>query len=203
MRLLTLLFLLFRVPVDLEPPHLTRTTPVELSLNVVASTWVVADLEIGIAGRITSVTGLRGGEPLLGSALSSVSHWEFTPSRAPAPVESHVTAIFLFRPRQIFSGSSLDLSALSFPSPDRPPIPLGLSDPGYMANSIAEGWVILEVQVSGAGSVQSVRMVRGVPGLTEFTQQAVRNWRFAPATLNGVPVPGTAIVAISYLRPVI
>jgi hypothetical protein len=201
--LLTFLFLLFRVPVDLEPPHLTRAAPVGLNLNVVASTWVVADLGIGVDGSVTSITGVRGGEPLLGSALSSASRWEFTPSRTPGPAASHVTAIFLFRPRGIFSGSSLDLSALSFPNPNRPPIPVGLADPGYMPNSIAEGWVILEVQVSSAGSIQNVRTVQGVPGLTEFTQQAVRNSRFAPATLNGVPVPGTAIVAISYLRPVI
>jgi hypothetical protein len=48
-----------------------------------------------------------------------------------------------------------------------------------------------------------VRLVKGVAGLTEFTEQAVRSWRFDPAVWNGIAVPGTVIAVVSYLRPVV
>jgi TonB family protein len=163
----------------------------------------MGDLEIGVNGTVKSMVGLRGDNPLPGGVLSSLSRWRFTPAYATGPVESHVATVFLFRARDIFSSTGPDLAGVSAAGLNRPAIPIELSDPGYLATSIAEGEVILELRVSETGAIQNVRVVNGVAGLSEFTERAVRSWRFAAASWNGMPVPATVIVVVSYLRPVV
>jgi len=197
-----LLCILLHVPVEFEPAHLEQIAPVEHNPNVIASTWVIAGLDVGVDGHVRSATVVKGEEPLRSAVLASVRRWVLTPARTRTPVESRVTGVFLFRGRDIFSAPPPDLSGVSFAGPDRPPIPVRLSDPGYLVNSIAEGEVVLELRLSEAGSIQNVRVVKGIPALAEFTDQAVRSWRFAPALQMGQPVPGTVIVVVSYVRPV-
>jgi TonB-like protein len=200
--LLNLLFVLCQVPSVFEPPHLTQFAPVGHNPNIVASTWVIGNLDIGADGAVKAATALRDA-PLPGTVFSSVSRWRFTPGYATTPVESQVAAVFLFRPRDIYSSAAPDLTGISVAGLNRPPIPISLSDPGYLATSIAEGEVILELSLSETGAIQNVRVISGVAGLGEFTEQAVRSWRFASALWNGMPVPGTVIAVVSYLRPVL
>ncbi|MBZ0110841.1 MAG: energy transducer TonB [Thermoanaerobaculia bacterium] len=52
-----------------------------------------------------------------------------------------------------------------------------------------QGVVIVQATIDCEGSVTSVVVQQGLPmGLSEATVEAVRRWRFEPATLNGVPV---------------
>jgi Gram-negative bacterial TonB protein C-terminal len=195
--------LLFQILAALMPAHLKEISPGQPFFNIIAPTWVIADLDIGLDGRGHFPRILTGGEPLRSSALSRVSGWIFEPARTTIPVESHVTAVFLFRPREIFSALQPDLSAISAEGSDTPPIPISLSDPGYPPTCIAEGEIVLEFLLSETGSIQTTRVVNGIPGLTKFTEEAVRNWKFRPAMRSGQPVPGTVIALISYLRPAV
>jgi TonB family protein len=53
----------------------------------------------------------------------------------------------------------------------------------------AGGTVIMETIVDEAGCVRSVRVLQGLShGLTESAVNAVRQWVFTPATLEGKPV---------------
>jgi TonB-like protein len=201
--LLNLLFVLWQAQTVFEPPRLTQFVPVGQNPNTVGSTWVIGDLELAANGTVKSMVGLRGDNPLTGGVLSSLSRWRFTPAYAGAPVESHVATVFLFRARDIFSSTAPDLAGVSAAGVNRPAIPIELSDPGYLATSIAEGEVILELRVSETGAIQDVRVVNGVAGLSEFTERGVRSWRFAAALWNGMAVPGTVIAVVSYLRPVV
>ena len=195
------LLLLFSLSTAFAPPHLKQVTPIQSPFNVIAPTWVIGDLAVGIDGRVYLPRILKGGEPLRSVALSSASEWLFKPARAEAEVESHVAAVFLFRPRNVFSSSPPALSDIKAAGPDAPPIPISVSDPGYPPMSVAEGSVVLELQISEAGSITAVRIVSGIPGITKLTQDAVRSWKFNPAKRSGKAVPGTVIVAITYLRP--
>jgi TonB family protein len=52
-----------------------------------------------------------------------------------------------------------------------------------------QGEVVMEILVRADGNVGEVRVVQGLdPGLDERAVQAVRQWRFAPAHRQGVPV---------------
>ncbi len=53
-----------------------------------------------------------------------------------------------------------------------------------------QGVVILRVVIDAMGNVGHVKVLKGLPaGLTEAAVEAVRQWRYQPATLHGEKVP--------------
>ena len=52
-----------------------------------------------------------------------------------------------------------------------------------------QGIVIVEAIIDKNGNVDQVKVIKGLPmGLSEAAEEAVREWKFKPATLNGEPV---------------
>ena len=72
------------------------------------------------------------------------------------------------------------------------PVALHRVDPVYPAQAKAdriEGVVILEVMIDRTGRVRDVYVLKPLPeGLSEAAVDAVKQWTFAPGTLNGAPV---------------
>ncbi len=53
-----------------------------------------------------------------------------------------------------------------------------------------EGKVIVEATIDATGNVTRVRVIQSLPlGLTQAAVDAVKTWRFEPATYSGKPVP--------------
>jgi TonB family protein len=53
-----------------------------------------------------------------------------------------------------------------------------------------QGEVTLEAVIDATGEVTRIRVIQGLPlGLDQAAVEAVRKWRFEPATYNGKPVP--------------
>jgi|GEM_PF-4796160 len=72
-----------------------------------------------------------------------------------------------------------------------PPVKIHTPTPQY--NSIArarriQGAVMLQCIITKEGSVVEVRVLRPVEGLTATAVEAIRRWRFKPATIDGKPV---------------
>lgn len=63
-----------------------------------------------------------------------------------------------------------------------------------------EGTVLVKVFVSPLGTPQAVSLYRssGFPALDQAALEAVRRWRFRPATAGGAPVASYAVVPISF-----
>jgi periplasmic protein TonB len=61
-----------------------------------------------------------------------------------------------------------------------------------------EGLVIIEATIDTRGGVQAARVLRSVPFLDEAALAAVRQWRYTPALLNGVPVPVIMTVTVNF-----
>jgi hypothetical protein len=182
---------------------LKQFAPIAPPINVIGVAWAVNDLSIGRDGRVMSATSLKGDDPFRSFVEALTSRWLFEPARTTSPVEGRAAAIFLFRPRTIFPAGQLDLSRMPASGQDRPPVPVSLSDPGYPANSVAEGVVIVELQLTDTGVIDNVLPLNTISGLTIFTAQHVRTWKFEPALSKGVPVRGTVVAGISYLRPLV
>lgn len=51
-----------------------------------------------------------------------------------------------------------------------------------------QGTVVLEATISELGSVEDLRVIEGHPLLITRAVEAVRQWRYKPTVLNGVPV---------------
>lgn len=60
------------------------------------------------------------------------------------------------------------------------------------------GVVILEALIAEDGSVREVKVLKSVPLLDAAATDAVRQWRFTPTLLNGVPVQVIMSVTVSF-----
>jgi protein TonB len=61
-----------------------------------------------------------------------------------------------------------------------------------------QGVVILEAVLDARGRVESVRVLRSIPLLDQAAVEAVQQWRFTPALLNGQPVPVVMTVTVNF-----
>jgi len=85
------------------------------------------------------------------------------------------------------------------------PGPIRKIDPKYpptLINEHVEGEVVLYGVIRRDGSVDSIQLVRGLdPELDANAMQALSQWKFRPATKQGVPVELEAIVHIPFHAP--
>lgn len=61
-----------------------------------------------------------------------------------------------------------------------------------------QGVVILEAVLDAQGQVASVRVLRSIPQLDRAALDAVQQWRFTPALLNGQAVPVVITVTVNF-----
>jgi periplasmic protein TonB len=83
----------------------------------------------------------------------------------------------------------------------RPPVRLHDVAPVYPELARAarvEGVVIIEAIISTSGSVMEARILRSVALLDQAAIAAVRQWRYTPSLLNGVPVPVVMTVTVRF-----
>jgi len=85
------------------------------------------------------------------------------------------------------------------------PGPLRKIDPKYpptLINDHVEGEVVLYAVIRSDGSVDSIQLVRGIDDqLDANAMQALSQWKFRPATKQGLPVELEAIVHIPFHAP--
>lgn len=62
------------------------------------------------------------------------------------------------------------------------------------------GVVILEAVIDPNGNVTDVNVLRSIPLLNEAAMDAVRQWKYQPTLLNGVPVPIVMTVTVNFGR---
>lgn len=64
--------------------------------------------------------------------------------------------------------------------------------------SQVSGLVILEANVDVQGRVESVKVLRSVKFLDGAAVDAVKQWRYSPLVLNGIPTPFVISVSVSF-----
>jgi TonB family protein len=95
----------------------------------------------------------------------------------------------------------------------RPPAPVrvgeGIVEPRKIKNANPEypaaakaahvqGVVILECHIRPDGTVEDVKVLRGIPLLDDAAVKAVRQWAYTPTLLNGVAVPVIMTVTVNF-----
>jgi len=78
------------------------------------------------------------------------------------------------------------------------------ADPVYpelAKNAGVQGVVILEVTVGEDGAVSDARVLRSIPLLDTAALDAVKQWRYEPTLLNGVPRPVIMTVTVNFTLP--
>ena len=70
--------------------------------------------------------------------------------------------------------------------------------PTIAVSARKEGIVILEAIIDARGNVESVRVLRSDPLLESAAVEAVKQWKYTPALLNGVAVPVIMTVTVNF-----
>jgi protein TonB len=70
--------------------------------------------------------------------------------------------------------------------------------PAIAQSARVQGVVILEAVLDARGRVDSVRVLRSIPLLDQAAVDAVQQWRFTPALLNGQAVPVVMTVTVDF-----
>jgi protein TonB len=65
-----------------------------------------------------------------------------------------------------------------------------------------DGVVILDATIDELGRVVDVRVLRSITAFDRAAIEAVRQWRYAPAMRNGLPVRVLLMVTVSFTHPV-
>jgi TonB family protein len=181
---------------------------IQYPVDSLAAGGVSLLLSLDSSAKIQNVQVLRDFPSLTSSVQDAVKNWSFTPASLnghSVPSEISVTAIFnIFNPAGGAAYQSLVLNPpLSVP-PDSsnfgPPQISLASFANYPANSVSQGTVVLDVTVSKAGAPAKIRVVRGIPTLTEQAVIAVKNWGFNAATIQGQPTAAQMVIAFVFQR---
>ncbi len=83
----------------------------------------------------------------------------------------------------------------------KPPKLITSVPPEYptIAKSVgAEGSVVVEASIGPNGDVVSTKVISGLPILRQAAVDALRRWKYQPATLNGEPIPVQITVTIQF-----
>jgi TonB family protein len=182
-------------------PGLDKVMVPEHPVTTVEGGVVLLDLWVDEEGRVSKVRTVEGRNPFAQQASEAVRHWTFAPAQIEKPVESRVGVVMVFRPRMILEFGPPQRKLKELSSSDRPPLPVTILPMPYPANSVAEGFVVLQLELDFRGNLTKIEVIEGIPSLTEVARTSAETWRFAPAKVDGQPVCGTVIVAVSFLRP--
>jgi len=131
-------------------------------------------LSNGTRDRVTAIE--RGG----GGSVDGIGITESIPAAPPAPSPQE--------PRRLHQGIQ---------SP-RKIVDVAPKYPALARESHIAGIVILDVIIDETGVVRSTRVLKSVPFLDQAAVDAVHQWRFTPARLNGVAIPIVMTVTVSF-----
>jgi TonB family protein len=206
------------VPADLDP-KLGRVL-VQLDADVGADGAVsdVRLVSVSIVAAKVEMTAdpdaLREDfDAMVKAAIASLRQWRFDPP-AGAPAVVRVPIYFDVVGRRTTFGSIRPMSGYAphvtaVPPSDvlkvggaiKTPTKLVSVPPRYPADAIeakVEGEVVLDVVVDANGVPTDVQVSKGVPMLDAAAIEAVRQWRYEPTLMNGVPVPVAMTVTVNF-----
>ena len=176
------------MPIDVPQPKprvvaaASASDPVSASAAPVIPPTGVID-ETGHEGDPAPAPGrmIPGVESGPSSGIDGIGNMTVVQPPPPPPPEP-------VRPIHLHSGMKTPVKIV-----DVPPI-----YPTLSRNAHIQGVVILEAVLDAKGRVESVRVLRSVQTLDQAAVDAVQQWRFTPALLNGQPVPVVMTVTVNF-----
>jgi len=168
--------------------------------------WVeeTVDVAVDSSGAVRDVVLLHGTQPsakLLGPAVST---WRFRPATDDTgSVNTHVLAVALIRPPQLFDEPTLGSPPADYAAPsDELPYPTAVRRPRYPPTAVGDAIVLVEVLVGVSGRVRTAAVIAGAAGFNDEAIPSARAWVFRPAHFNGELVPAFTYLAFGFRRPV-
>jgi TonB family protein len=175
------------------------------ALPAITVGWGQASVELALAvdGSVLSVKPLGASNPFMDRLVEASRDWTFTPARVDdVPTETHVLAAGIFRPPELMAAAPAE--SFVAPSSSRDvPRPTKLVPPFYPPTAVGDGVVVVEVHVDATGRSDEISVARSGGAFDSAALDAARQWAFAPATRDGVAVPGYVYVLFGFRQPVV
>jgi len=193
-------------PEELSLIHQTRPTyPVDAKIQRIQGEVLLA-VNVNEKGEVDNIEVLKGSAPLVLSALDAVKQWRYAPylkDGVAVPVSSTVTVNFALagnkpagEPAQgvgmVRSDKRVILRTPPLAYRVEPVYPLEAKEKGI------EGEVRFALTVDDHGDVTDVRVLGGNAMLVGAAYEAVRQWKYTPVFLDGVPIRVYVSVAIKF-----
>ena len=68
----------------------------------------------------------------------------------------------------------------------------------YARDARLQGTVQISATIGADGVPRSLALVSGISGLAEMAFEAVRQWRYQPALLNGQPIESHTVITFNF-----
>jgi TonB family protein len=196
-----------------EEPHFQAAEAISVSdvtipFRSVANGTVVLDVMISEEGEVRNVQVRRDIASITEEAVRSVKTWKFEPAKFNGKaVTSRMTVAVTFNPAPPLA-ANIPLPPLihqgdqaRIQSSFQPPEVTRATFPTYPVTALWPGTVILEASINEAGKAQSPKVLRDAPPFTTSSIQAIEDWTFIPATLNGRPVESRVVLVFCFRQP--
>jgi TonB family protein len=195
---------------DFQPAKAVSISDVAIPLLSVAIGTVVLDVGITKEGEVDDVQVRRDIPSETEAAVRSVRAWKFEPAKCNGrAVPSRVTVAVTFLPRPPIAEDRSSLPPLIHQ--DHQARPGSSSNPPEVIHAAfprlppfhytLAGTVVLEASIDQAGSVQRTKVLRDVPPFTPTSIQALDDWRFRPASMDGKPVRSKVVLVFCFRQP--
>jgi TonB family protein len=197
-----------RIQSRFQPPQVTRATFPTYPVLSMANGTVVLDVMISEEGEVRNVQVRRDIASITEEAVRSVSTWKLEPAKFNGKAgTSRMTVAVTFNPVPPFA-ANVPLPPLIHQDDEariqsrfQPPQVTRATFPTYPTNALNPGTVILQVSIDEAGKAQSTKVLRDAPPFTTTSIQAIEDWRFMPATLDGKPVESKVVLVFCFRLP--
>ncbi len=188
-----------------------------IPVNAVGGGEVRLELDLSTDGTVTRVIPLRDTPPFTELVTTAVREWKFFPARAVvngdaarsgapiarAAVPATVLVVAMFRPPAMNTPTLGEPAKDSASGSEAVPFPASITMPPYPPRAYGSGVVLLESRVSAIGSVEDVGVIASAPPFDEVARDSVKQWRFRPAKVQGIPVGSLVYVIAGFRSPVI
>ncbi len=172
------------------------------------------DVTINEQGDVSSIWIMRSGHPLVITAVTdAVEKWHYLPAcidGEAVPVVANVNVSFDLSFGPAYAEPAKAAQPAS-EAPVRAPVRVEMNqqaarlvyrvEPEFTQKAREEhlsGTVWLDVNVDELGRVSAVRLVCGSPSVEQAVVDAVRQWRYVPAEINGSAAAIVALVSLPF-----
>jgi TonB family protein len=203
-------------PGKYTPPRYQGGSAPPNQIAAVGGGEVFLQVELSPTGAMTNLVPLRSTPPFTQPVLDAVHQWRFkaaiqemVPEAGEVPqtvaqnlVKSKVFVAAMFRPPTL-AGPTIGVAPSDVASPASDMAsPTSTALPDYPVNMRIDGTVIVEIHVGSNGATLDTTVVQSTPGFDGSALNAVANWSFRPARVNGALTDSYAYVCFGFRAPV-
>jgi TonB family protein len=181
----------------------------KIPFNSVATGMVELQVTIGKTGAVKDVEVIRELASVTEQSIEAVKNWKFNPATSEGkPIASRLTVSVVFCPYTgpgpislppVEAETKSDASDANLPSV--PAEIIAARFPRDFNARTASGTVVLQVAIGPDGQQGLVKVVKDIAPMTGAALEAVKDWKFAPASIGDQKIRSSIVLAFAYRPP--